>query len=211
MAMEGDYGTVGANLNDQLKKVYVSNERLISLVEDLLNLSRIEDGRMKYDWTTEDLGEIVGSVVEELAEPAKRKNLPVIWRAPKEKLLAQVDRNKIRNVIFNLIDNALKYTEEGQITVHLKQEKKSIVVSVTDTGRGITADQLTKLFSKFSRVESDSSKRTVSVAGFGLGLYVAKLIVKDHKGDAWAESKGLGKGSTFFMRVPLASTLKKNK
>ncbi|TSC71656.1 MAG: histidine kinase [Parcubacteria group bacterium Gr01-1014_70] len=205
MALEGSFGAISENLQKQLNKVYVSNERLITLVDDLLNLSRIEEGRMQYDWTIENVGEIVTSVVDEVSESAVRKGVAISWKEPQEALRVKVDRNKIRNVIFNLLDNALKYTEKGKVTIHLVEGDGYIELRVTDTGKGIHASELPKLFTKFSRVrERHEGNRRYNVAGFGLGLYVARLIVEAHGGTTWADSKGEGKGSTFFIKLPLA-------
>lgn len=204
MAMEGSFGRIGDELNTQLRKVYLSNERLITLVDDLLNLSRIEEGRMQYDWSVENLSAIIQSVIDELGETATQKKLTIKWRPLETALLARVDKNKIRNVILNLVDNAIKYTEKGSITVVLKEENQSAHIQVTDTGRGIPPTEIKKLFSKFTRADGDGGKRNIAVSGFGLGLYVAKLIVRDHKGKIWAESPGQDKGASFFISLPLA-------
>ena len=203
MAMEGMFGKMDKELEVQMKKVYISNERLINLVEDLLNLSRIEDGRMKYDWEIANVGDIVHSVAEEMRDTAKKKGIKFNCTKPKKSFPACVDVNKIRNVIFNLIDNAIKYTEKGSILISLAIEGAAIQLSVKDTGRGIGKEDLTKLFQKFTRAPQDSGSRNVHVSGFGLGLYVTRLITEAHKGRIWAESPGEGKGSTFIMELPL--------
>lgn len=210
MSLEGSFGQIADEVKEQLKKVYLSNERLISLVDDLLNLSRIEEGRMQYDWTEENMTSIINSVVDELAETADRKGLTVVWSPPDKQLFCKVDRNKIRNVIFNLFDNAIKYTDKGSIEITLSSQKQEVLISVKDTGRGITSGALDKLFNKFVRAESTEGKKNTAVYGFGLGLYIAKLIVRDHKGKVWAESAGEGKGSTFYICLPLLKEVAKN-
>ncbi|TSC73382.1 MAG: Sensor protein, partial [Parcubacteria group bacterium Gr01-1014_70] len=207
MTLEGSFGNITKKIKDQLEKVFISNERLISLVEDLLNLSRVEEGRMKYDWTDEPISDIVQQVIEEVQMEAEQKHLRITWIPPTGKLVAQVDLNKIRNVIFNLLDNAIKYTDKGTITVSVARHNKSVRVSVADTGRGISGSEIKKLFTKFTRVIEGKSNLTTT--GFGLGLYVARLIVEEHKGRIWAESAGLGKGSTFIVELPLAEYTKK--
>lgn len=201
MTLEGSFGKITKKIKEQLEKVFISNERLISLVEDLLNLSRVEEGRMKYDWTNENISDIVQQVVEEVRMAAEQKHLRMVWMPPTEKLIVRVDLNKIRNVIFNLLDNAIKYTAEGAITVTAARHNQSMRVSVADTGRGISSSEIKKLFTKFTRVFEGKSNLTTS--GFGLGLYVARLIVEEHKGRVWVESAGLGKGSTFVLELPL--------
>jgi len=203
MTLEGSFGKITKKISEQLEKVFISNERLISLVEDLLNLSRVEEGRMKYDWSEEDISNIARQVVEEVQMAAEHKHLKLIWKPPEEKFYARVDMNKMRNVIFNMVDNAIKYTDKGTITITITRHEKSVRVSVADTGRGISAPQIQKLFTKFTRVIEGKSNLTTS--GFGLGLYVARLIVEEHKGRIWAESAGLGKGSTFVLELPLVN------
>lgn len=206
MTLEGSFGSITKKTKEQLEKVFISNERLISLVEDLLNLSRVEAGRMKYDWTEQNISDIVQQVVEEVRMAVEGKHLKLIWKQPVEKLYVHVDLNKMRNVIFNMMDNAIKYTDKGSITVTVVRHNQSARVSVTDTGRGISAPQIQKLFTKFTRVIE--GKNNLTTIGFGLGLYVARLIVEEHKGRIWAESAGLGKGSTFLMDVPLVREIK---
>lgn len=205
MTMEGSFGKVSKMMHEQLQKVYSSNERLITLVDDLLNLSRIEDGRMEYDLKEEDLSDIITSVVEELTTNAKAKHLKILWHAPKEAIAVHVDRNKIRNVIFNLVDNAIKYTDKGTVTVTLNRTDHRAVLTVSDTGRGIVPEDIGKLFQKFTRAKNAKpNERSTAVFGFGLGLYVARLIVEAHHGTIRAESKGAEKGSAFVVELPVA-------
>jgi signal transduction histidine kinase len=108
------------------------------------------------------------------------------------------DKEKLRQVLINIIDNSMKYTKEGQIEVNLKNDGGKIVLSVKDTGAGITKEAIGKLFAKFSR--GDGAK--LNSTGSGLGLYLAKEIVEGHKnGRVWVESEGLGHGSTFFIEL----------
>ncbi|OGZ44725.1 MAG: hypothetical protein A2756_04690 [Candidatus Ryanbacteria bacterium RIFCSPHIGHO2_01_FULL_48_27] len=198
---EGSFGRLTKKMKDPLQRIYISNERLISLVEDLLNLSRIEDGRMKYDMAKANLVEVVTSVYEEFKDQAKQRNIKFIWKPTKTPVFSNIDKVKIRNVVFNLVDNAIKYTEQGSIAITLKTENGKVLVEVTDTGIGIARDHLDRLFAKFTRL-SDGN-RNFAISGFGLGLYITKLIVKDHNGRIWADSPGLGKGSTFSLELPL--------
>lgn len=204
MALEGSFGRITKKIRSQLEKVYVSNERLISLVEDLLNLSRIEEGRMKYDWSNEDVVSLMGQVVEEMHMPAERKGLRIVWEPPREMLCVRIDLSKMRNVMFNLVDNAIKYTDKGTVTIAIAKYNQTVRVFITDTGRGVSSEQIKKLFTKFTRVLEGSKSLTTS--GFGLGLYVARLIVEEHAGRIWAESAGLGKGSTFILELPLVAS-----
>ena len=114
------------------------------------------------------------------------------------------DKEKLRQVINNLIDNAIKYTKNGAVTVKLEKTGNNIAIKVADTGKGIAKEDQKNLFEKYARTK-DSSKYT---AGLGLGLYLAKVIVQQHAGKIWAESEGIGRGSTFIISLPIKSGIK---
>ena len=210
MALEGAFGPVNQDIRVNLRKVYISNERLIGLVEDLLNLSRIEDGKMTYDISPVDLRDIISSVIEEFKEQAVKKNLVLTWDPPKEQFMVSIDKGKIRNVIFNLVDNALKYTFDGSVTVSIEKKNSKALVAVVDTGVGISTEHLKKLFQKFTRVGTEGVGKGSEVTGFGLGLYIARMIIRDHHGKIWVESQGEEKGSQFYIELPLLATTTRN-
>ncbi|MDD5032106.1 MAG: ATP-binding protein [Patescibacteria group bacterium] len=201
MMLEGNFGELTATGRDSLEKVYESGERLIQLVENLLNISRIESGRLQFNYGILSLEAIVDSVVEELADPVKKKGLRLDYKKPDKPLpKIKIDGEKIRQVVMNLVDNAVKYTKKGSITVSLKKAKENIQFCVSDSGMGIDKGDLPNLFKKFSRGEGTSTTHT---EGTGLGLYVAKKMVMAHGGKIWAESKGKGKGSKFYFELPI--------
>ena len=199
--LEGSFGKLNPSERDSLEKVYDSGERLIQLVENLLNISRIESGRLQFNYEMMNLEEIVDSVVEELTNAAKKRGLKLNY-AKGEKPLPKIriDEEKIRQVIMNLTDNAIKYTKRGSITISLKKAGKNIRFCVSDSGLGMSQEDLPNLFKKFSRGEGTSAIHT---EGTGLGLYVAKEMVEAHKGKIWAESKGRGRGSKFWFELPI--------
>jgi len=201
MILEGSFGKISAVQRDSLDKVYQSNERLIRLVENLLNLSRIESGRLQFKYETMNLETIVDSVVEELTQKAKEKKLKFEYKKP-AKLLPKItiDQEKIRQVVMNIIDNSIKYTAKGSVTVSLKKEENNIEFCVSDTGMGIEAEDLPRLFQKFQR---GTGTFLVHTEGTGLGLYVAREMIEQHKGKIWAESKGKNKGSKFIFTIPI--------
>ena len=204
MIQEGSFGKVADQLNDALRKIYISNETLINLVGDFLNLSRIESGKMKYMFEPTQAEEMIQSVYEEFMEVVKEKKLELRYEKPAGPLAkAMLDKDKFRQVIMNLVDNAIKYTPEGSVTLKLEEEKtetgKNILFSVSDSGVGMSTEDLAGIFKRFSRGEGGSK---VNTNGLGLGLYLAKRIVTDHGGEIWATSDGPGKGSTFWVRVP---------
>ena len=200
MIMEGDFGRVALKQRDPMHKITESSDRLIQLVENMLNVSRIESGRIQYNFKDVQLEDLVKSVVDELANKAKLKLLELKYNAPVSPLpKVKIDEEKIRQVVINLIDNSIKYTDKGRVAVDLRQVGKNLEFSVSDTGAGIKKDDLGKLFQKFSR----GTGATSVTEGTGLGLYVARQMVEAHKGKIWAESKGEGTGSRFCFTLPV--------
>ncbi|KKS14261.1 MAG: PAS/PAC sensor signal transduction histidine kinase, partial [Parcubacteria group bacterium GW2011_GWB1_41_6] len=197
----GAFGAFGDKAKEAMVKVYTSNERLIKLIDDLLNISRIERGKMDYDFQVLPLEKLVGDVILELKPVAERKGLKINWQEPVGLPKIKFDESKMRQVVLNLIDNAVKYTEKGEIDAKLEKINGKIRLTIKDTGAGLAKEKIPLLFKKYSRVETKSpyGKHT---QGMGLGLYVAKRIIDDHKGKIWAESEGEGKGSAFFVELP---------
>ncbi|MFA4941793.1 MAG: ATP-binding protein, partial [Patescibacteria group bacterium] len=200
MILENNFGKVEGSIRDPLVKVYESGERLIRLVENLLNISRIESGRLQFSYEVMPLEKIVDSVVGELSGYAAKKGLKLEYAKDEKLPSIKIDEEKIRQVVMNLIDNAIKYTKRGKILVSLKKEKNNIQFCVADNGMGISKEDLPNLFKKFSRGANTS---TVHTEGTGLGLYVAKEMIDAHNGKIWAESKGKGKGSKFCFEIPI--------
>ena len=203
MMKEGNFGPVPAVIMKNLDKVYISNERLISLVENLLDISRIESGKQDFNWQSVQLEDLAQTVADNLKPAAKIKGLKLFFHRQKNltpKVIA--DSNKVHEVMMNFTDNAIKYTEKGEINVSLNYDdhKKMVTFCVKDTGRGLEKDVKSYLFKKFSRGKGSFRIHT---EGVGLGLYVAKIIVDAHHGKVWAESEGSDKGSRFCFSLPL--------
>jgi signal transduction histidine kinase len=213
LLLEGTYGPVPETQRKALEKVYISNERLIQLVEDLLNISRIEAGRMEFDFQETQIEDLVQETVDTLELSAKQKGLYLHWGKPTSPLpKLKIDITKIKEVISNMIDNAIKYTQRGGVTVrvesgafydHGEKERKNIVrVVVSDTGIGMDKEELESIFNKFERGKTVNHYHT---EGTGLGMYVGKKMVEAHKGRIWAESEGKGKGSKFILELPVSA------
>jgi len=201
MLLEGDYGDIGKKQKEILGNVFQSNQRLIKIVNELLNISRIELGKMELTKTETQIEDLVESCCKELAPEAEKKKLKMIFKKPKTALpKLKIDNLKIRQVIINLIDNAIRYTSRGEIEVNLKKEANSIVVSVRDTGEGLSEKEKKEIFEGFTR---GSAGTAFFVEGAGLGLYVAKKYIELHQGRIWVESQGKGKGSTFYVKLPI--------
>lgn len=201
---EGSYGIIPHVQRDVHEKMRLVTGRLINLVNDLLNLSRIESGKMQYNLGAVDVLKLVTDACEEFREKMRQKNLLLEYRPPQDDaMIIHADAEKIHEVIDNLFDNAVKYTVSGgSIRVMLAKlpEREAVRLSVCDTGVGIAPEDLPLLFRKFSRNEET---RKINTEGLGLGLYFAKRVIEDHHGRIWAESGGKGKGSTFFIELPI--------
>jgi signal transduction histidine kinase len=195
---DGDYGPIDPRAMPVLGRVLLSTERLITLVNDLLDMSRMQSGKMQYAVAGFDFVNLVDSVVTELIDPAKDKGVALVWQKQKQPIIVKGDQQKLRQVVFNLVDNALKYTEKGSIEIKVNRAVGGVEFTVKDSGAGMSKETIERLFQKFARGESGPAAKT---EGTGLGLYVARRIVDDHKGELWAESDGPGKGSTFYLRL----------
>ncbi|MDO8594963.1 MAG: ATP-binding protein [bacterium] len=199
MVREGDYGAVPENLKTVIDTIYDSSDALTVVVQDFLDVSRIEQGKMKYDWSDIDFSKLVEDVATELRPNVEGKHLR-LQISIEPKLIVHGDAGKLRQVIENLIDNALKYTPKGYIEVSLRRDGEKARMSIRDTGVGIKPEVIPKLFQKFSRAE-DASR--ANLLGTGLGLYVARQLIEAQRGTVRAESGGEGKGSTFIVELTL--------
>ena len=201
MLLDGVYGKMNEKAKNPIQSVYQSNERLIKLVNDLLNLSRLDAGKIKFEPAPASLEKIVKDIIEELRLPIENKGLYIRMKELKPPLpQITVDQDHIRQVILNVIDNAMKYTEKGGITIELLKIGNKAQVKISDTGQGMSKEELEELFQMFSRATAGNQ---FHAEGAGIGLYIAKKFVEMHKGRIYAESKGNGKGSIFKIELPI--------
>ena len=201
LALSGDYGKVEGQVKDFLEQVYRANEREIALVNDLLDLTRIQAGKILYSFEDLSIEDLTAEVVKEIQPEAQTKNLQLVFDKPKEPLpKVKADSQKLRQVIFNLLDNAIKYTKQGEVRVSLEfnPHNQTILLKVKDTGMGMSPEEINNLFQLFNR--SQAAVNTYP-SGVGIGLYFASEIVKAHQGRIWAESAGINQGSTFYVEL----------
>jgi signal transduction histidine kinase len=203
MLLEGSYGPVEDKPREIIDRVFQSSQKLNNIIEDFLNITRIELGTMKYQMADIDLAKITETVVNNMRPNIENKGLSLDYGADGGSHIVRGDSGKLEQVVSNVIDNAVKYTPTGSISVAVKEVKGTdgkhhVRVEVKDTGVGIEASTIPKLFEKFIRAD-DAGK--TNITGTGLGLYVAKQIMEGHQGKIWAESAGKGKGSTFIVEV----------
>jgi len=190
-----------------LSKVYNETKRLTNLVDELLSVSRIEGGRLKLTFRKIPIIDIVDEVVSEYKTLTSRKGIFLEsdnYMTNGQKLYVVGDKYKLKEVMVNLIDNAIKYTQPGgKITVRCTPEKGKINVQVIDTGQGISPSMLPFIFEKFQQVRGPYLKEN---KGTGLGLFIVKSLVEMHKGNIYVESK-LGKGSKFTLELPVIADI----
>ncbi len=218
LLLEDSYGEIPKEQREILEKINSANERQINLVNDLLDVARLESGKVILNFKKQDLADICQEVFSSLLPEAEKKGLILEYKKPKDSLPELiVDKGKIFEAIFNFVDNAVKYTPGGKVDLQIKLDDKSnykaqsldderkvlsgsvIRVTVVDTGVGIAKESLPYLFAKFSR----NDKAKLNVEGTGLGLYVVKLMIEAHGGRTWVESPGEGKGSSFIIEIPV--------
>lgn len=200
LLIEGSYGKVPPAAKEALQNIFESTDLMVGSVEDFLNVSRIEQGKMKYDMSEFNISELAKDVFTEQKNIAEEKSLELKFNCKNDSILIKADLGKIKQIFTNLVDNAIKYTEKGSITVSVLLDSNVVRFSVKDTGVGLSKEDANKLFSKFSRAKGANK---VNVQGTGLGLYVAKQMVEAHKGKIWVESEGAGLGSTFIVELPI--------
>ena len=201
MILEGDYGEITTEQKEMVERVEKSADNLVTIVGDFLDVSRIEQGKMRYDWTDFDLKPLIEIVDQELSPIAEKKGIVLNTHLESGiEYMIHGDMNKLKQVLVNLVDNSIKYTIKGEVKLTLSRPMPSVIrLEIKDTGIGISAETLPKLFDKFVRAEGAND---VNVIGTGLGLFVAKEMIKAHAGGKiWAESEGLGKGSRFVVEL----------
>lgn len=188
---------------DYINRLIISSNMLSGLVENLLNVSRIERNTFSVEKSPIDLVAIITNAVMTLSQQARTKKQILTFSPPPETLpLVMADSSRINQVVTNLIANAIAYTGEGgAISVGVKKRDAELAVSVSDNGQGIPQEALPKLFTKFFRVSGTLEQGS---KGTGLGLYITKSIIEMHQGKIWVESE-LGKGTTFYFTLPIAT------
>jgi signal transduction histidine kinase len=184
---------------DFAKKIKESVDNLLVLIEEFMDYRRIEEGKLEFNFEKLDIISLIREIVEKMKLLAMEKNLSLDFESKFDSLVMNVDKLRFSQVIQNLIDNAIKYTKEGWIKVKVDKKDNEVLISVSDSGIGMSKELQQKLFGQFVRDPSIKKE----IRGTGLGLYIAKHIVEAHKGKIWAESEGIGKGSTFYIKLPI--------
>lgn len=201
--LDGDWGRLNEKQKKFLARSYETNEQMIKLVNDLLNITRIEEGRYDFTFRKTDITGLVGRVADSFRDQAKATGVRIIVKKSRTKLripLVFIDAEKMEMAVGNLIDNAIRYNKpNGTVEISLMREVHLVRIRVADTGVGIPARQKAELFSRFFRGDNVVK---MQVQGFGLGLYIVKNIIERHRGTITVESKE-GVGAAFTITLPL--------
>lgn len=213
LALNDKVSNIDKQARSYLEKAHIATKQLGQLFQDLLTSSKAEDGRLASYPTVIEIGEIVQQVADAGRFNARQKNLDLKYIVSSTNQVAGskvvrplfysfADPNRIREVLQNIIDNAVKYTGEGSVTIVLTGDSSVIQIQVQDTGPGIPEEDIPHLFQKFYRVDNSMTR---SIGGTGLGLFICRKIIELYNGRIWAESS-LGKGSSFFINLPRLTT-----
>ncbi len=213
LAMNERVSSIDAKARDYLQKAHSSTQHLGKLFQDLLTSAKAEDGRLVSNPTAVEMGSFLEQLTDSLRFAAEKKGLLLDFvigansdgggdKVIKPLYYVFVDADRLSEVITNLFDNAVKYTETGKITMALTGNNDVVQLFIKDTGPGIPADDIPHLFQKFYRVDSSATR---TIGGTGLGLFICRKIVELYKGRVWVESEE-GSGSTFFINLPRLSS-----
>jgi len=198
LLIDGTTGKLPEAAVETAVEIEESADHMVELVNEFLNLRKLQEGKMEYHFEPTDIAELISGIVNSLRQLAEHKKLELSFVNRAERTLCAVDRQKFTQVIQNVVDNSIKYTDTGSVRVHIEHAEGQLLnICVTDTGHGIDPAVIDKLFEQFVRDKKDASE----IEGTGLGLYIAKQIMDAHGGRIWAESPGKGKGSTFIIQL----------
>jgi signal transduction histidine kinase len=195
-------GPLTENMNNDLLLIQKNGKHLLHLINDILDMAKIESGKLNLIIEEFNLFEIMEDVNSITSSLANEKNLALYIEPDSDhEVMVNADRTRLRQVLINLVNNAIKFTEKGSISLHARRTDHNVLITVKDTGIGIPPDQLESVFQEFTQVDSSTTRK---VGGTGLGLPISRRLIEMHGGRLWAESTGnLGEGSTFYVFMPI--------
>jgi signal transduction histidine kinase len=199
LMQEGFYEPPGKKSLDALTRIRSNGKHLLGLINTVLDIAKIESGQFSLNLAEYALSSVVETVRAATESLAETKKIALMTHVPKSLPIGFGDEQRLTQVLLNLVGNAIKFTDTGEVRITAKAENGHFAVSVADTGPGIPADQLTRVFDQFHQVDNSNTKRK---GGTGLGLAIAKQIVEMHGGRVWVESEP-GEGATFLMQLPV--------
>ncbi len=184
-----------------LKRVEANGRHLLGLISDVLDLSKIEAGQLVLAVTQYSMSDLVRNVITAVEPLAAEKRLALKVELPPNLPVGRGDERRLTQVLLNLVGNAIKFTDAGEVAIRVSALNGSFEVAVADTGPGISVDDQRKIFEEFQQADNSSTRKK---GGTGLGLSISKRIIEMHGGRLWVESK-LNRGSTFAFEVPIAT------
>ncbi len=199
-------GPLTPTMENDIKLIQKNGQHLLHLINDVLDMAKIESGTLNLTVETFNLNEIIEEVTDITSLLASDKGLALHIEPDSDRgVEVSADRTRLRQVLINIINNAIKFTEKGAISLRAIREKNNVLVAVKDTGMGIPTDQLESIFQEFTQVDSSTTRK---VGGTGLGLPISRRLIEMHGGRLWAESTGVeGEGSTFYIFLPLEAKI----
>ncbi len=203
LLLAGDYGKISLKVKDVLKKFEISSSRLVKVINEFLDISQFQLGReVVFLRPNIDIEPIFDEIMEELNFEAKSKGIYLKFKKPKKGFpKIKADLEKLKIALFNVVDNGIKYTNKGGLTIRIVTTDSKIRIEISDTGIGMERDEIKTLFTKL--FERGEQAKRIFATGRGIGLFIAAQIIKAHHGEIWAESEGKGLGSTFYVELPM--------
>jgi len=199
MLKEGEFGVMPEASKEIIAQGFESDTKGLNTIQEILNAANIKSGKVSYTMAPFDLKKLIETIATDLKATADAKGLSFTLALGTDEVTVHGDSAQLTNAYKNLIDNSVKYTPSGSITLDLMKKDGKAVFTITDTGIGITPEDMKNLFTEGGHGK-DSAK--VNVESTGFGLYIVKSIIEAHKGRVWAESDGAGKGSRFIVELP---------
>ena len=204
--LEGLDGPLTDNMQNDLGLIYKNGQHLLHLINDVLDMAKIESGKMNLNIEKFNLQEIIEEVTSITSTLASEKNLALFIEPDSDhEVEINADKIRLRQVMINLINNAIKFTEKGKISIHVAREENNVLISVRDTGIGIPIDHLESVFQEFTQVDTTTTRKS---GGTGLGLPISRRLIEMHSGRLWAESTGVdGEGAVFYVFMPIEAKI----
>lgn len=204
--LEGLDGPLTDTMTNDLKLIQKNGQHLLHLINDVLDMAKIEAGRMNLNPETFPLMDLLEEVVNLTSSLASERNNALFIQPDSDPAIElHADRTRMRQVMLNLVNNAIKFTERGKISIHAQRREQTVLITVRDTGIGIPPEKLEDIFKEFTQVDTSTTRKA---GGTGLGLPISRRLIEMHGGRLWAESTGIpGEGSTFFVELPLQAVI----
>ncbi|MBD3262563.1 MAG: hypothetical protein GF334_12995 [Candidatus Altiarchaeales archaeon] len=198
MWLSGLYGPLDERQQKSMKIMLRNTERLLHLIDDLMTLAKLNAHKLKFEFQDLDINQLITDVVTDMKEQAEEKNIYLKYEVSEKPLLIHADPQRIMQVIVDLTNNAIKFTDEGGVTIKAKQQRGYVIISVQDTGIGLPQNDLDNIFKRFYQSDHGITRTR---GGSGLGLAIVKSILTRHGSRIWVESKK-GRGTTFYFSFP---------